>query len=90
MVIVTHNRQLEDVADRILWLEDGRLRDREDEGRLWTRDPVCNMQVDQWTATFFAEYQGPRHFFCFQRCQERFLERPEAYGAIVQPVIGPR
>lgn len=48
VVVVTHNPLLQDVADRVLWLEDGRLRDRKDEARSWSRDPVCGMQVDQW------------------------------------------
>jgi putative ABC transport system ATP-binding protein len=79
VVIVTHDPRLEDVADRILWLEDGKLRDRKEETHSWVRDPVCGMKVDQWTATFFATHQDIRHFFCTQRCLDRFQERPDAY-----------
>lgn len=81
VIIVTHDPRLEDVADRILWLEDGKLRDRKEELHLWVRDPVCGMKVDQWTATFFATFQDIRYFFCTQRCLERFQERPDTYVA---------
>ncbi len=84
VIIVTHDPRLEDVADRILWLEDGKLRDRKEETHLWVRDLVCSMKVDQWTATFFATYHGVRYFFCSQRCLERFQERPDAYIALAE------
>lgn len=84
VVMVTHNPQLEAVADRILWLEDGKLRDRKDEAHLWVRDPVCGMSVDQWTATFFQTYHDARHFFCSQRCQERFVAHPDVYLAALR------
>ncbi|MBF8266557.1 MAG: hypothetical protein HW388_65 [Dehalococcoidia bacterium] len=79
VLIVAHDPRLEDMADRILWLEDGKLRDRKEEAHLWVQDPVCGMKVDQWTATLFATYQGARQFFCSQRCLERFQEHPETY-----------
>lgn len=80
VVIVTHNPQLEDVADRILWLEDGKLRDRKDESHEWLRDPVCGMRVDKWTATFFVMHEGTKHFMCSQRCKQRFVESPARYA----------
>lgn len=79
VVIVTHNPLLEEMADRVLWIEDGKLRDRKEEPHLWVRDPVCGMRVDQWTATFFSTYNGDRFVFCSQRCRERFTEQPEIY-----------
>ncbi|MDH4189127.1 MAG: ATP-binding cassette domain-containing protein [Betaproteobacteria bacterium] len=81
VVIVTHDPRVEEVADRILWLEDGRLRDRRDEGHAWTRCPVCGMRVDEWTAQHVAEHAGERAVFCSQRCRERFVENPVAYAA---------
>ncbi len=79
VIIVTHDPRLEDVADRILWLEDGRLTNRKEEAHLWVRDPVCGMRVDQWTATYLATWQGARYFFCSQRCLERFQAQPAQY-----------
>lgn len=79
ILIVTHDPRVEDVADRILWLEDGGLRDRKQEEHDWVTDPVCGMRVDAWTAVFFSEYQGQRYVFCSKRCEERFGENPASY-----------
>lgn len=79
VVLVTHDHRVEDVADRILWLEDGALRDRKTEEHSWVRDPVCGMRVDEWTATIFTHYQDRRYVFCSRRCLERFEANPEHY-----------
>lgn len=79
VVLVTHDPRVEDIADRILWLEDGALRDRKSEKHSWVRDPVCGMRVDEWTATVFIEHQGRRYVFCSQRCRGRFQTDPQAY-----------
>lgn len=79
VVLVTHDPRVEDVADRILWLEDGALRDRKSEQHSWVRDPVCGMRVDEWTATMFAELAGQRYVFCSRRCLERFKAEPTKY-----------
>lgn len=79
VVLVTHDPRVEDIADRILWLEDGALQDRRAEEHGWVRDPVCGMRVDEWTAEFFSEYQNRRYAFCSKRCKERFDENPNAY-----------
>ena len=42
VVIVSHDQRLREVADRVLWLEDGQLRTLE----ALVRDPVCGMQLD--------------------------------------------
>ena len=76
VVMVTHDPRVEDIADRILWLEDGELRDRKLEQHKWARDPVCGMKVDEWTATLFSVYQGQRYVFCSKRCQEKFNAKP--------------
>jgi putative ABC transport system ATP-binding protein len=80
VLLVTHDPRVEDVADRILWLEDGALRDRKKEEHDWVTDPVCGMRVDAWTAVFSTEYQGRRLVFCSRRCQERFTAAPASYG----------
>jgi putative ABC transport system ATP-binding protein len=79
VVVVTHDRRLEDVADRVLWLEDGRIRDRRSEVHSWVRDPVCGMNVDEWTAGHALEHGGRKYFFCSRRCLSRFEEEPYAY-----------
>jgi len=81
VVIVTHDERIEDIADRILWLEDGRLRDRKAEVHEWARDPVCGMRVDRWTATLTAPHDGNDYVFCSRRCREKFVADPAAYLA---------
>ncbi len=79
-MLVTHDPRVEEVADRILWLEDGAFRDRKAEQHSWVRDPVCGMRVDEWTATLSSEYQGQRYLFCSKRCLERFEVDPSRYA----------
>lgn len=79
VILVTHDPRVEDIADRVLWLEDGSLRDRKSEQHQWARDPVCGMRVDVWTTEFKYEHGGKRYVFCSERCQTRFQEQPEEY-----------
>jgi putative ABC transport system ATP-binding protein len=81
VVLVTHDPRVEEIADRILWLEDGALRDRKSEPHSWVRDPVCGMRVDEWTAVVATEYRGTRFVFCSRRCLERFNSAPSRYLA---------
>jgi putative ABC transport system ATP-binding protein len=79
VVIVTHDPRIEDVADRLLWLEDGKLRDRRQEVHEWVRDPVCGMSLDRWTATLAARHDGADYYFCSERCRHRFELAPERF-----------
>jgi len=79
VVLVTHDQRVVDVADRILWLEDGALRDRKTQERSWVKDPVCGMRVDEWSASLFAEHRDVRYAFCSHRCLERFEADPATY-----------
>lgn len=80
VVLVTHDPRVEDVADRILWLEDGEFRDRKREAHAWARDPVCGMRVDAWRAEITAEYRSDKFVFCSRRCLERFEKAPDRYA----------
>jgi putative ABC transport system ATP-binding protein len=77
VLIVSHDPRVEDVADRILWLEDGQLRDRKAEPHMWVRDPICGMRVDAWTATIRSTHGGTEYIFCSERCRERFRKEPQ-------------
>jgi len=79
VLMVTHDPRVEEIADRVLWLEDGKLRDRKQEPHEWSIDPVCGMRVDAWTASITATYKGNKYVFCTSRCLERFKEHPEKY-----------
>ena len=81
VLIVTHDRRAEDVADRILWLEDGQIRNRKLDAHEWVRDPVCNMKIDNWASEIFLDCGGRRYHFCTARCRERFLADPARYLA---------
>jgi len=79
VILVTHDPRVEDIADRILWLEDGALRDRKTKDHSWVHCPVCKMRVDKWTANFKSNYEDKPYIFCSARCQERFEEKPEDF-----------
>lgn len=79
VLMVTHDPRVEEIADRVLWLEDGALRDRKSEQHAWIQDPVCRMRVDAWTANVYTQYEGTKFVFCSQRCLERFQQEPERY-----------
>ena len=79
VLVVTHDPRVEEIADRILWLEDGTLRDRRSEEHVWARDPVCGMRVDAWTAEVVLQAGEQRIVFCSTRCRERFVAAPSAY-----------
>lgn len=79
IILVSHDPRVEDVADRILWLEDGEFRDRKAEQHDWVHDPVCGMRVDEWTAEISTVHNDQRFVFCSQRCLDRFDAEPEQY-----------
>lgn len=79
VIIVTHDVRVEEVADQILWLEDGALRERRRDVHSWVQDPVCGMRVDEWTAKIIRDHNGEKYVFCSQRCLERFNENPQRY-----------
>lgn len=79
VILVTHDPRVEEIADRVLWLEDGSLRDRKAEQHRWVRDPVCGMRVDEWTAEFRCEHEGQGYAFCSDRCLSRFKQQPTQY-----------
>jgi len=79
VVLVSHDPRVEDIADRILWLEDGKLDDRQQERHKWSRDPVCGMRVDEWTTTIKTEYHNKQYFFCSDKCLQRFNADPGQY-----------
>lgn len=80
VILVTHDPRVEDVADRVLWLEDGAIRDRREEKHKWTNCPVCNMRVDEWTTGFTLSREDKVYFFCSENCLKRFSENPDTYS----------
>ncbi|HSD82220.1 MAG TPA: ABC transporter ATP-binding protein, partial [Anaerolineae bacterium] len=59
VVIVSHDQRIKDIADRVLWLEDGEFR----ETVAIAVDPVCGMSVER-AKTISIEWEGQDYFFC--------------------------
>ncbi len=68
VVIVSHDQRIRDIADRVLWLEDGAFRDIV----TMASDPVCGMAVERERAVSIQR-DGEWFFFCSRGCREEFL-----------------
>ncbi len=68
VVIVSHDQRIRDIADRVLWLEDGAFKDIV----TMATDPVCGMAVERERAVS-AELDGENHWFCSKGCRSEFL-----------------
>jgi YHS domain-containing protein len=43
------------------------------------RDHVCDMDVDEHTATATYEYEDDTYYFCSEKCKNKFIDDPESY-----------
>ena len=71
VVIVSHDQRIQDIADRVLWHEDGEFK----EMVTMAIDPVCGMSVQRVKA-LRAEWEGKEYFFCARGCRDEFLGEP--------------
>ena len=78
VVIVTHDARITNLADRILWLEDGKLTAQlaAEEADI---DPVCLMVVDPQRTPFRSTGRNGMRHFCSSDCLNRYLVRPERF-----------
>ena len=74
VVIVSHDERLKEIADRVLWLEDGRFA-RQDE---LVSDPVCGMSLERADARYSIEVGGETYWFCCRGCQTEFEQAVSA------------
>jgi putative ABC transport system ATP-binding protein len=74
VIIVSHDARIKDIADRVLWLEDGQFKDMVS----MATDPVCGMSVEKEKAVV-AEWKGRTFYFCSRGCSNEFLEDPENF-----------
>lgn len=72
VVIVSHDQRIKEIADRVLWLEDGQFKAVQE----MATDPVCGMAVERDNA-IAAEWAGQRFFFCAQGCRDEFVSARE-------------
>lgn len=75
VIIVSHDQRIKDIADRVLWLEDGQFKDVVE----MAIDPVCGMAVDREHTPARTEYDGRLFYFCALGCRDEFLAAPEQF-----------
>lgn len=75
VIIVSHDQRIKDIADRILWLEDGAFKNVVE----MAADPVCGMSVDKDSAPTQVMWQGRTFYFCAHGCRDEFLAAPETF-----------
>jgi putative ABC transport system ATP-binding protein len=78
VVIVSHDQRIKDIADRVLWLEDGEFK----ETVTMAIDPVCGMSVEREKA-ISAEWEGQYYYFCAQGCRDEFSNDPQKFTVVV-------
>lgn len=78
VVIVSHDQRIKDIADRVLWLEDGEFK----ETVTMAVDPVCGMSVEREKA-ISAEWKGQIYSFCAQGCRDEFTNNPQKFVVAV-------
>jgi putative ABC transport system ATP-binding protein len=74
IVIVSHDDRLREVADRVLWLDDGAFRELAG----MVADPVCGMAVEP-TGNPTAVLDGRAWWFCSTHCRNEFTADPERF-----------
>ncbi len=68
VVIVSHDERIREIADRVLWLEDGSIR----EASALSVDPVCGMHVERDGAVTVTD-QAVTLYFCSRGCRAEYL-----------------
>ncbi len=83
VLIVSHDERLRAVADRVLWLEDGRFK----EMVALERDPVCGMLVEPKRAVTL-EWEGEMLYFCAAGCCQQFEHESASAGDTLRGYSG--
>lgn len=89
LIIVSHDQRIKDIADRVLWLEDGRFKNMV----TMVTDPVCGMALEHEKATSTV-WAGQSFYFCSEGCKQEFLGNPTRFqmnqATISQPSAIPQ
>ncbi len=80
VVIVSHDARLKEIADRVLWLEDGEFRSLSD----MATDPVCGMATEREDTPHYR-HDGQTYYFCSPACRDEFTATPSRF---LQPAPG--
>ena len=76
VLIVSHDQRIKDIADRVLWLEDGQFK----EATAMLVDPVCGMRLEE-SGAVLAAWDEERFAFCSRGCRDEFLAAPYRFFA---------
>jgi len=82
VIIVSHDNRIRDIADRVLWLEDGRFKHL----AAVVHDPVCGMAIDETKAAATSVFEGKTYYFCAPGCKRFFDENPRRFAAAPEAV----
>lgn len=71
VVVVSHDMRLMDIADRVLWLEDGKIKEGQEE---LVTDPICEMTLEKRLSpyNFTDTNKGRIYYFCSRKCLSTF------------------
>ena len=86
VVIVSHDQRIKDIADRVLWLEDGQFK----EIVTMANDPVCGMAVEREKAILLDWDGGQTFYFCAKGCRDEFISNPDGFIREIQRQDGRR
>lgn len=75
VIIVSHDQRIKGIADRVLWMEDGKIREVS-----IVHDPVCGMALDESKIAAISTYKGKTYYFCALGCQRLFDEEPAKFA----------
>lgn len=78
VIIVTHDHRITDAADRLLWLADGVLHDRDADFAMAT-DPVCGMEIIAERAAMTRQHLDTTIWFCSNICADKYDQNPALY-----------
>jgi putative ABC transport system ATP-binding protein len=76
VVIVSHDQRIKDIADRVLWLEDGQFK----EMVTMATDPVCGMTVEREKAAAMLDFDEVTYYFCSKGCRAEFEGEPKRFA----------
>lgn len=71
VVVVSHDQRLQEIADRVLWMEDGRFKKSEN----MQTDPNCLTSVEVKPNTAKLDYRGKKYYFCSEACKKEYVEK---------------
>lgn len=78
VIIVSHDQRIKDIADRVLWLEDGEFK----ETVSMAIDPVCGMSVEREKA-ISTKWDEQFFYFCARGCRDEFVNDPKKFLLVV-------